>query len=481
MKKALLLLLAAVMLLLPLAGCKNKKPDPEDETTSPVSYEGDDFGDKKFDGEFTVFSRVETDYEYKGSETGGSVDQAVYKRNASVEERLGVSINLITSVGGWDQRAEFLGKCRAEVVGGGTGGYDLISSHSVYLGTLGTEGLAIDLTTLPAVNMQKLWWNQNLYDALNINGHVYHMIGDIGYTIYEYLQVMYVNETKFESVGNDLNELYELVEDGEWTYTKLFEYAATYGSGVGDDGDGNYGLLTNVHAFRASVMAQDSYVYRRDENGRFYYPDSIPDKLLNIVKQAMVQYKEKDNILFHSAWDDGDEAETPIFNSGRALFYSQVIGKAQKIRDALSDRYGILPLPKYDVLQDHYMSLCRDTVTAVMVPTTTKNQEKTGYCTEAMAMYGYNLIRPAYYETTLKVRQFDDPRYGKILDTIRDGLTYEAIESYTLKDCPNVDDYVVNCLTGNTEPNTVHSWGVERAKKVINEFYTKMENRGLMD
>ncbi len=486
MKKILLFLLAALMIL-SVVGCNHEQePTPggdtsTDSVTTEQTATGDELGEKTFDGDYTVFAREETDYEYVGNLGGTSVEQSVWKRNHAVEERLGVTLKIVTSTGGWDQRTEFLGKCRNEILGGGTGNYDLISSHSVYLGTLGTEGLAVDLSTLPAINMQKEWWNQNLYDALNINSHVYHMIGDIGYTLYEYLQVVFVNEDKFQSSGNDVEELYQTVEDGEWTYTKLFEYAVTYGAGVDGEDGGTYGLLTNVHAVRASFMAQDSYIYKRGEDGRYYYPETIPEKLINVVEQAMTEYKEKANILFHTGWDNGDATETPIFTSGRALFYSQTVGIAQKIKSGMSDRYGILPLPKYDSLQDSYKSLCRDTVTAVMVPTTSKDRDKTGYCTEAMAMYGYQIIRPAYYDTTLKLKQLNDPRYSGILDTVRDGLTYEAVESYLLKDCPTADDFIVNSLTGNIEPNTVYSWGVTRAKNALDEFYQKMETRGLLN
>lgn len=487
MKKALLLFLAMLMLLLPLAGCKTKKPNPADtsadstESTDPSNPIQDDLGDKKFTGEeFTIFARQETQYEYKGDLGGGSVDQAVWKRNNEVENRLGVFLKIVPSPGGWDQRSEFLGKCRAEVLSGGTGGYDLISTHSVYLGTLGTEGVALDFTALPAINVEKEWWSKTVYDSLNLNGHIYHMIGDIGYTLYEYMQVIFINETIFENINEDLEELYTLVDDGEWTYAKYFEYVAKYGYHDEGSGEFTYGLVTNVHAVRASFMAQDSYIYSRGENGRYYLPDTIPNKLLGILERGMQEYN-KENVLFPAgAWDDG-QSGTPVFTSGRALFYEQTVGTAQTIKKTMSDRYGILPLPKYDALQEKYLSLCRDTLTAVLVPTTTKNQEKTGYCTEAMAMYGYEIIRPAYYETSLKLKQLDDPKYGKILDTVRDGLTYQPIETYMSDAAWSASLFIDNCYWQGKNPATFYTSNLSWGRNAVDEFYARMDQRGLWD
>ena len=488
MKKVLLLLLAVLMVLLPLAGCKPKKTNPGEttdgtETTQPSDSTQDDLGDKKFTGEeFKVLARQETDYEYKGNEAGSLVDQAVYKRNEAVKNRLDISLNFVFTDGDWGKRSDFLTKCRAEVMGGGQDGYDLISTHSVYLGTLGTEGLALDLTTLPAINVEKEWWSKSSYEALSLNGHVFEMIGDVGYTIYEYMEAIFINETIFESINEDLEELYRLVDDGEWTYDKYFEYVAKYGNkGEGaEEAQFTYGLVTNIHALRASFMAQDSYVYQRDENGRYYLPDTIPDKLLNLLDRGMREYS-KENVMFPAAgdWGDGQWGDS-VFASGRALFYEQTVGTAQKFKESMSNRYGILPLPKYDALQEKYYSECRDTLTAVSVPTTAKSPEKSGYCTEALAMYGYQIIRPAYYDTVLKVRLVDGPRYGEILDTIRDGLTYGAVGTFTEKAFTQ-SMFIDNCFWGNKQPATVWAENIGWCRNELDAFYSTMEKRGILD
>lgn len=488
LRRIVLPLLVLALLLTALVGCNGNggkeggSTETEDPaTTTPINPEGDTIGTYDFnDEEFTILTRSETKYEFAADKGlgGDTVERAVYKRNYEVQERFNVYLKILTQTGGWDQRSEFLAKVRAEAMGGG-GGYDLVSTHSVYLGWMTVEGLATDMATLPEMDFSKVWWNQNLYDEININGHVYFMLGDICTTTYEYMQVVFMNETEFNNyfAEDGVDTVYNLVENGEWTWEKCMDYALEYGT------DGNsdvlkYGMAQNIHSWRASFIGQDAYVYTRDAKRDLMITESPSEKLVGIVED-MIDFYAQENIFFHTAWDTGASVLNKEFCGGNVLFYPQTLGEASVIAQSMKDQYGVIPLPKYDTYQEKYYTICRDTVSAVMIMSTTDAPEMSGVITEALCMYGHTVVTPEYYEIVLKVRYFDDPKYSAVLDTIRDGLTIQPVACY-IENSEHADMFLDVVLKADKSKITsTYTACATRAQIALNNFYTSMKAQGL--
>lgn len=486
LKKMILSLLVLSMLVAAFAGCNfGKKEEGTTDSvadatdTTPRGSEDDSIGDYDFDGEeFTILTREETKYEFQSDKGlgGDTVDRAVYKRNYNVSNRFNVSLKVVSRVGGWDQRAEFLSAVRAEAMGG-NGGYDLVSTHSVYLGWMAVEGLAYDMATLPEMDFAKAWWNQNLYDEVNINGHVYFMLGDICTTLYEYLQVVFFNEDMFEDYfDGSADVIYDLVQSGKWTWEDCMEYAKAVENSA--ENVTKYGMVMNIHSWRASFVSQDAYLYERDDNGDLYLPEAPSDKMISIV-ETMIDFYANDNIMYHSDWGPGNEVLTPLFTGGNVLFYPQMLGEASKLAQSMGgDAYGVIPLPKYDEWQEKYYTICRDTASAVMVMTTTDVPEMCGVVTEALCMEGYNVVTPEYYGVVLSTRYFSEPKYGEILETIRDGLTILPTASF-LEGMPSYDMFHLLVLNGKREVRSAYDNDKASGQNKLALFYTQMKNSGL--
>ena len=486
-KRLIMLVLALAMILVSCVGCKKGDEngadgaDTSDVVSTALGGDEDTLGEYDFEGkDFTILARKETNYEYAADKGlgGNSVERKVYERNHMVSTRFNANIKVVQKAGGWEQRNEFLTAVRGEAMGGG-GGYDLVSTHSVYLGWMTIEGLATDMATLEGMDFSKAWWNQNLYDEININGHVYFMLGDICTTTYEYMQVMFFNESKFESFFPEIGmeTIYKLVEDGEWTWEKLIEYATAFGSS-GNAEVTDYGLAMNNHSWRASFIAQDAYIYSRNDIGELMMEPTPSEKLVSIVDE-MVDLYSKENIYLHVAWDTGANVLNPMFSGGNVLFYPQTLGEAANIAQSMKDQYGVIPLPKYDNFQEKYYTICRDTVSAVMIMTTTDDPLMSGIMTEALCMYGHELVVPEYYEIVLKVRYFDDARYSDILDMIRDGLTIQPVACY-IEGAEHSDmfwDQVVN--TKRNEVVSTYTKFSTSSQRALERFYASLKAQGL--
>ena len=483
-KRIILFLLVMAMTFAVLTGCVlggagEETSEPIASDTSDTVSTDYDFGGK----DFLILSRKETAYEFAADKgLGGNViERSVFKRNAQVASDYNVNIKVEKKDGDYEKRDQFLTAVRTEHMTG-SAGYDLISSHSVYLGWMAVEGLATDMSSLPGMNFNNSWWNKNLYDELNINGHVYFMLGDICPTIYEYMQVLFVNESAFNDYFTEegIDVIYKHVEDGDWTWDVLMEYATAFGT-TGNTETTQYGLAMNTHSWRASFYAQDAGIYTRADNGDLTV-DAAPSYRLTTVVEKMVDFYLNENIMFNSEWGTAADKLNPEFTSGNVLFYPQTLGEVEKIT-LMSDTYGIIPLPKFDEYQEQYYTICRDTVSAVMIMSTTDDPTMSGVITEALCKASQELVTPEYYETALKVRYLSDEKYGKILDTIRTGLTIDPVPCFiadTNNNLFDLDRFRDQVLEGKkNELASTFGTYAPNAKSELELFYLNLQKQGL--
>lgn len=433
-----------------LAGCR-KKPDngkPSGTTAAPANDSDaasdtepadgrDDLDDSyHFDRDFRILSRKITD-KFKESEFDSpssigsdTVANAVFSRNALVEKRADVTIKVIPLNGDWEAAKDgdsrggnkkFEGRVRNDA-NADKSEYDLIATHSAYLANLAVEGLGMDLTQLEDINLTKRWWNEAYYNECNFKGSIYMMVGDLAHTLYGFLEVVFFNE----DLANEymLGDLYDVALDGKWTYALLKEYAAK----VAVDPDATedtrkYGLLINCHAQRAFANALEANYLVKQEDGTRLYPDSLNEtaekRLSDFIKFVRDGRDVTGNIHSPKSWSDEQSTQNKIFYEGRALFYTQTLDAAVTIKDNMSDSYGVLPFPKWDDTQIEYHTSTKDSLTSVMIPKKVADPKSTGVVTELLAMYGNQIVTPAYYKTVLTYQSFNNAKCIEMLEMIR--------------------------------------------------------------
>lgn len=478
MKKFLALLLAIFMLLPMIVSCSGDGGEGDQSESDTLTVDAnDDIGDYDFGGEeFTILAREETMYEFEADEatSGDAISEAVYRRNLELEQTFNTTLKFIKRPGQWGYRTEFMTAVRSEYMGGGAESIDLVAGHSALLGYMIAEGIPTDMAELPEMDFSKSYWSQNIYNDININGKVYMMIGDIGMTLYEYMQVMYLNTTLYEenfSEEGGVEALYAMVDDGAWTYSKMYELAAKYGKGEEDE---TYGFLTNAHSWRASFYAQDSNVYLKDADGYYYCPAQMPEKLSNIIDQMINEFK-KPNLSFELGdWSSLEDTQNPKFIGGKVLFYAQTLGASRNLAQNMETPYTILPLPKYDEFQEQYKTICKDDLTAVMVLTCSDNKTMSGVLTQAMCMLSEKYVTPAVYERTLKTRFQFNEQSQEMIELTRKGLSFTAVESFLGEGSFRIDSFHYEVYHGvNSAPSSYASMA-PTARKQLDNFYAKM-------
>lgn len=409
-------------------------PTQSTETESATETEteiSDDLPDVTFDGqEFRTYTRdccegVHINGLYIEELTGDVVNDAVYSRNLTVEERFNVKIT--EPITGAD------GDCTAlnTAVSAGDDMCDVADWHYKHLGDSAAKGYFVDMRSIGVLGMDKPWWYQNVNDAYSVGGHYYIMVGMYDTDNFLDNVCMYFNKNLLEVTFPD-EDLYSVVKEGKWTVDTFCTLAAQ--SSIDLDGDG--------------VMdpAKDQFAYGQANGYSFVYQfawqqpvterdaDGYPVTCINtshmtdmVEKLYLMLFENSENIVAES-----DADAVTAFKEDREMFQLQSL-KASSInfRDMDSD-FGILPMPKWDEHQDGYYTHATAHTSAVAIPVT---KDEAGFVfaetiLEALAAEGYKQVRPAVYDVALKSKYTRDEVSYEMIDIVVRGRTADFAEIF---------------------------------------------------
>lgn len=338
---------------------------------------------------------------------GDILNDSIYERNMSVEEKLNVKLKL-TTVNGTDTEP----LVRASVLSGDQA-YDLVSPHILRsISTLVVQNLIQDFNDVPHIDFNKPWWNQDFSTTMQIKGKIYYASGDI---IAPNARVVIFNKEMMENHGKD--DIYQLINDGKWTLDKLGDYVKDVISDLNGDGvyDANdqyaFSDLTNTGLATSFVHASNMrFLEVTDEGFRLTFGESKMDTIIN----KLYDYLYRDGNVYKTTNEE--------FGNGKVLFGSQVLLKLQILRDYDTD-FGIIPFPKYDEIQENYYSSVWNGL--LCIPFDVKDIECTGAVLEAMNYYSSLTLMPTYHKKLLDSKFVRDEESSRMLDIIFDGLIYD--------------------------------------------------------
>lgn len=438
--KSFIKLSALLLALLTSISCFAACGDDAEDTTFPtVNNDGntDQYGrdiiedsipkDLRFDGEtVTFFTRsdnedwkIEMDTE---TTTNDTVNDAIFYRNTTVEQRLGITIDQISQPGGWDAHTAWLQNLRNAVLTK-SGDYDCAAVYASQGSALATEGIYYNVKELEYLDLQKPWWNQSLLTDLELFDTIYFLGGNIAISQISRAGFMVFNKTIFKEYFKDVN-VYELVDNYEWTVDKLYElssqvHADTNMSGVVDDGDlvglVDYGkVLSGWIDLWMAALGVD--ITLKDDEG-YPYIALYNERTIDAFEKL-----QRLNISNPGALDFNSPRTESTFINGNVLFFSTFLGACEEFRN-MTTPYGALPLPMYDEDQGHYATYPQNACSLITVLSTCQNTDLVGATLELMAAESYRQVTPEYYSKCLKgkySRNADDARmYDKIVEGIK--------------------------------------------------------------
>ena len=357
---------------------------------------------------------------------GDTMDTAVFYRNNRVAEHLGVTFENITDDGSWNGRGNYINRIY-QSFSTGDQDFQLASCYMAYAGDGAVAGYYYDLNSIDAIDFESPWYVPSWFENTIINDQCYMLLGDLSLTMWKNLNAVYFNKQISDQLGIT-DTLYEMAEDGDWTFEFLMECAqlssADDGNDLWDEAD-TYGLYLNRFTCRAMLTYFDIPLTQLNDDGD-YEICLYNERTETIYGQIHSYIWDNDCVYMNTTpGADGDfKTGMGMFVEDRLLFLPGSLGASQDLRE-MEGAWGILPAPKLDENQESYHSHSNDTFTVFIIPGHAEDPEFCGTVVDALSAESKYSVIPTYYDVVLKGRTTKDERDIPMLDIIRDNLSFD--------------------------------------------------------
>ena len=342
--------------------------EPSFTTVLPVNdldFEGEEIAILLRNNEVTV-------REWYKESPEDELDKAVAMRNAAVEETLNIEVkyDIISFPGDFHQMAEMANGMIIDDVASDLHYYD-IAVHFALIGGYADirdyNANLLDKVTFPYFDFSLPCWNQSIVDT-TVNNRLHLIAGDVNISQFDYAVVFWYNKTLYdrEKDATDHNDIQDLALEGLWTYDELYMWANRLASDsngtTGWQADDTYGYAEMQANNNTQPVPKDAIAAAFDIDLLIKNPDGT--HAFSIAGNEKAAQAREMWINLHEAtgtWSGGGSVNN--FASGKYLFWSAEMypGKdANMTIREMDDKYGLLPMPKFDADQEQYYTASYD-------------------------------------------------------------------------------------------------------------------------
>ncbi len=326
---------------------------------------------------------------------------------------------------------------------------DMISVPEYKIGRLASEGLLLNLRSLPFYSTKTAYSDSSEAVAGN---SVY---ADLGAASRDFSKIyaVFFNRSIAESLGYDLDAA---VKNGEWTF-ELFSkiareaYEANDGNGrIKGYGSANMGdELTDIFLRSANIDLV--------ENSRGTVPHIEFD---SVELEAVIRYASS-LIYGNPAAYSGDSSEFfSLFGSHGLLFALAPLSSMAEF-SVCDVNWGVLPIPKYYEAQNEYYAYTTADAAVLAVPSQSNKTDMTGVLIGGFNCASYELLSEEY-KTNCLYNYFRDIKALRSMDYVTGSITFDFNYLYA----------------SGTESLASATFGAAReARKSANRYATDLINR----
>ena len=456
MKKRIALLLAGILLItsmLPVfIGCNNPEegleggdtsnnPNGSDEEKVQYNREPEDLGGFQLDL-LTVKSgmwNMHTDVAptvYNGE----TINSAVYERNETVKSLYNANI-----VAHEDAEYYSMTSRLSQDQLSGEYKYDAAYVEGSSVISLITQDSLKNLYEIPELQLDQEWWSQLIKNEATLGSGKYSTLyftqSNLSLTAFDLTWCVYFNKSIAER--EQVEDLYVLVEKNEWTIEKMKTIAHDVAALNNDDsfaynaeGTSVYGITTYWNGVKALLDGGNVQFVTQDANGD-PVSNITPERFTNLTQYLAGMFGEAGTFTKGGESTDGSTHGNAsdyikIFNANRSLFCVAEVKSSVSDFKSFSGDFGILPLPKYDSIQENYRSWVNYLAPVLVIPSTLDETtlHNTATLLDALSFYSDRDVLPAYYDTVLKGRGAKDAESVKMLDLINQTKSFDASIAY---------------------------------------------------
>ncbi|MCI8387606.1 MAG: hypothetical protein HFE63_03980 [Clostridiales bacterium] len=359
-------------------------------------------------------------------EDGDLINDALAERNRKVEEELNIKLEILEM--SWGDRSS-IDKVYQMVMAGEQLDFAMQMECGINK-MMTTEGMLVDLTTIPTLDLTHSWWNQNANAEYTLFDKQYAAVGDICFFNIGAPLVTYYNKQIVEDL--QLADMYELVESGKWTIDKMIELAnaASYdlnGDSVMDPDNDRYGLAGEVDTLPYMLISAGSKIAKNSNGDVSIVLNNertvdICDKVASLLLDSNVTLHAQ---KLQDRYSDVYRHFTNKLMDNSLLFYSNQLLMALELRNMEAD-FGILPFPKYDEEQEDYISFANTWWSDhLVVPNCGQDLERVGYVLDSMGYYSQQYVIPSFIDQTVIGKSVRDDESANIVRMILDNQVFD--------------------------------------------------------
>ena len=260
------------------------------------------------------------------SESSNLIDEAWYRKNLSVVERLNIKLSVENIQN--ENDIDYVYKNVQRMAMANDDWWDFINGNGIKTAPLAYDGLMINMAAeseFDYLDLTAPWWSADYIEALNIQDYVFWVSGCITTHAIDQVFAVFVNLMLAQDLIKD-DTIYDIVRRGEWTINKMREISNL---AYKDDGDGIrneadvYGMrIQNRYVDTIAICALADYTTRDSNN--------IPEGNCNTERNVKIGEMLYD--LLHSVGynknSTGDSGESAAFQADRLLFWINNIDEA---------------------------------------------------------------------------------------------------------------------------------------------------------
>lgn len=458
MKKRIIALICALFVLLPaIVSCavtpetpeapsssteeaqQTKAPEGNTATTNPdtasttaeedVRYEAPELKDlggyvyRNLLGTNTMWGPI---YFSENGEDGTIINDALYRREAFLEEKYNCEI-------------EFIIDSNAATTLGNHIGTNTDLCEALYL--TGTEtmaaankGYVLDVNTLTGLELDKPWWDQRIQKEYLIGNRLFTLEGDMNMLdelrsiCVVFNKDLYANYNYNTTYGS----LYDLVDNGEWTLEIMLKMIDGLTTDPTDE-TGMWGMLSEVSAPYYFFLGRGEKTLT-NQGGELTI--NLGAESITTTLQYTMEIVNNPNVMIvnNDVWFGGSDVwnnATKTFKSGNVLFRSNALSSCNGYLDMAND-YGILPVPNKGGSNEYYCYVSGGNHRPLSFPSNLADVENALLLTEATAYFGrFTLnesnvsLRDAFYYQLAEFRLARAPEDVRMLDIFFDSKTFD--------------------------------------------------------
>ena len=397
-----------------------------DETTYPVDengYELDRLPELNYNNdEFVIFTwsnQVMWEWNEDGETSGDKIHDAIYNRQVRTEERLGIKIVIAKQNGDWDHRNSFITAVEANVESGSQDAFDLVGQYTPAAPIGAMKNLYTNLSDVEYLDWERPWWPQDIQESCHINNNVYFITGDITGTLVRNIHCIIGN---LDLANNySLPNLYDLVDNMEWTFDKFAELSLGTIQGINPDGSACYSVTfpNNVEYDSLFYGAGFRFV-EHDADGKLVMSEGLKSDRLESWYQTCQSFL-LDNTDVEILAINGANG----FTSGNVLFHCGGISDVQNSLQDVNFDFAVLPFPLYDKDQEEYYTITSYWVSMYSIPTNAADPKQSAAVLECLSSYGYRYITPVIYQEAFQYRYLDTLENANMFDLLHNTLVFD--------------------------------------------------------